>query len=478
MIVALGFGTVWGDETLTITGAASGHNAPWGTSYETGSGSSATSGSHSVSLAWSNVGRMSTGIQIKNASGAGFCSTSTPFTPPSTPSANNIIKSINITGKTNTSNIVLSCSSDGEKWETLSFTSGSALDVSENNYRYFKVTQETNYVVLTSIVVTYTAAVAHTVTFNAGSGTCGTTSLTEANPLAGITLPSASPSTKCSQEGWTFAGWAKASCTETVNKPKLYAASSTYYTGKNETLYAVYKLGDVYTIDFESASSSYTDWTFTTMTSNQSGSITAHGGSKYGTTGGSGTASITTKSTSSPKYIRFYVSKQSDNTTSSTWYVQTKAEGDKDWSNRKSQSATSVTKGSWTEVTQDLSSYSNIYVRIYYDGSTAVRNIDDVELSCALYNSNPDCTVDYFVDIMHDNDTISKQGTYSAPAALSDASKGSYCEGEHFHFLGWIEEQYVDDDGTLNDATKLKAPGASITADNKTFYAVWAKEEE
>ncbi|WP_170935061.1 Ig-like domain-containing protein [Prevotella sp. P3-122] len=40
-----------------------------------------------------------------------------------------------------------------------------------------------------------------------------------------------------------------------------------------------------------------------------------------------------------------------------------------------------MSKGTWVEVTQDLSQYSNVYIRIYYNGSTAVRNIDDVELT-------------------------------------------------------------------------------------------------
>ena len=46
------------------------------------------------------------------------------------------------------------------------------------------------------------------------------------------------------------------------------------------------------TIDFESATTVYSDWTFTNMTSLQTGSITAHGGTNYGTTGGKTTASI------------------------------------------------------------------------------------------------------------------------------------------------------------------------------------------
>ena len=73
-----------------------------------------------------------------------------------------------------------------------------------------------------------------------------------------------------------------------------------------------------YAIDFESAANLYTDWTFNNMTSYQTGSITAHGGTYYGTTGGKATASITTTSTvANPGTLTCYVSKQSGNTTSS-----------------------------------------------------------------------------------------------------------------------------------------------------------------
>ncbi len=135
------------------------------------------------------------------------------------------------------------------------------------------------------------------------------------------------------------------------------------------------------TIDFESASSAYTSWTFTNMTSNQTGTITAHGGTYYGTTGGNATASITTKAViKSPKSITFYVSKQSTNTTSSSWKIQVSSDKST-WTDVKTQSATTMSKGSWVKVTQDLSSYSNVYVRVYYTGSTAVRNIDDLSLT-------------------------------------------------------------------------------------------------
>ena len=38
-------------------------------------------------------------------------------------------------------------------------------------------------------------------------------------------------------------------------------------------------------------------------------------------------------------------------------------------------------KGEWQEFTADLSAYKNVYVRLYYTGSTAIRAVDDIELT-------------------------------------------------------------------------------------------------
>ena len=138
-------------------------------------------------------------------------------------------------------------------------------------------------------------------------------------------------------------------------------------------------IGDL-VIDFESATTAYTNWTFTNMTSHETSSITAHGGTYYGTTGGKETASITTKSKiATPYTLTCYVSKQSNNTTASTWYIQVSTDGST-WTNVESRSATDMSKGEWKEFTANLSSYTNVYVRVYYDGTTAVRNIDDLTL--------------------------------------------------------------------------------------------------
>ena len=80
-----------------------------------------------------------------------------------------------------------------------------------------------------------------TVTYNAGSGTCGTASTKPSVAGGTVTLPSASPSGGCSSAGWTFAGWATSSCSETTTMPTLLASGSIYRPMSSVTLYAVYR---------------------------------------------------------------------------------------------------------------------------------------------------------------------------------------------------------------------------------------------
>lgn len=143
---------------------------------------------------------------------------------------------------------------------------------------------------------------------------------------------------------------------------------------------------DGYTIDFENALSSYTHWTFANIgTSNTA--ITAHGGSKYGSNinaigNGVATCSITTKSAiASPQSLTCYLSKCSNNTTNSTWYVKVRQSNSDNWTMVGTQSATSMSKGKWVEFTVDLSEYTNVYVQISYSGTTAIRAIDDITLT-------------------------------------------------------------------------------------------------
>ena len=231
----------------------------------------------------------------------------------------------------------------------------------------------------------------YTITYDPGTGSCKTND-SEASAGSGITLATASPSASCTASGWVFAGWKQSNAlTETTSIPTLISGGSTYHPHSNETLYAVYRLGNVYTIDFENTTDTYTAWTFTQINSKGTNSYISAYGSYIGLTTSTVPGSLQTKSKiASPKEICFKISKTTSNTSNSTWQVYTSSDGTS-WTSRKSQDAKEMAQGQWLEVSQDLSSYSNVFVKIEYSGSNAIRAIDDVILSCATYNSNPSC---------------------------------------------------------------------------------------
>lgn len=132
-------------------------------------------------------------------------------------------------------------------------------------------------------------------------------------------------------------------------------------------------------VDFESDLTTYTDWTFKNIA--QSATITPHSGTYYGDTSGKTTAYVQTKNKiEAPQQLTFYISKETKNSKPSNWKIQVSTDG-KTWTDVKSVSATSMTPGKWFEVTQNLEKYKNNYVRVYYDGTAAIRCIDDITLT-------------------------------------------------------------------------------------------------
>ena len=144
-------------------------------------------------------------------------------------------------------------------------------------------------------------------------------------------------------------------------------------------------------VDFENETSTYSDWTFGEITTKQTNSgVNPHGGSYFGTTGGKASAYLQTKEKiASPQSIQFFVSKQSTNTNASNWIVQVSEDGTTWTKVGNEESASSMTKGTWVEVLRDLSTYEDVYVRIYYSGSTAIRCIDDVTLTYTSASASP-----------------------------------------------------------------------------------------
>ena len=183
-----------------------------------------------------------------------------------------------------------------------------------------------------------------------------------------------------------FRGW---DADENCNHAPAYApgVSFTFENTTGVTLHAVYaKEGApapvTYPIDFEANADTYTDWTLTNITSKQEDSgVNPHEGEYFGVTAGTATASLVTKEKiANPTSLTVFVSKKSTNTSASTWYAQVSEDGT-NWTDVESVNGASMSKGAWVELSADLSAYSDVYVRVYYSGSTAVRCIDDLVLN-------------------------------------------------------------------------------------------------
>lgn len=195
-------------------------------------------------------------------------------------------------------------------------------------------------------------------------------------------------------------------------------------------------------VDFESDLTTYTDWTCQHIA--RSATITPHSGTYYGNTSRKATAYVQTKNKiEAPQQLTFYISKETNNTTNSNWKIQVSTDGE-NWEEVKNVSATSVKKGQWKEVKQNLEQYKNNYVRIYYDGNTANRCIDDITL------------------------TVASAKTLTSLAISGEATKKAYNDGEEFDPTGLVVTGTYDDNTTAtitNGITWTKTP-ATLTVGN------------
>ena len=150
-------------------------------------------------------------------------------------------------------------------------------------------------------------------------------------------------------------------------------------------LYAVAASAEELRIDFENDLTYYAEWDFVNIGRQEEEGI-AHGGRSYGTNN-KNTSYITTKSAiANPQNITFFISKRNKatTTTASFWYLQISADGNS-WENVQTVSATAMAIGEWKEITQDLTAFENVYIRIHYNGANSVRPIDDILLTTSAH---------------------------------------------------------------------------------------------
>ena len=138
-----------------------------------------------------------------------------------------------------------------------------------------------------------------------------------------------------------------------------------------------------YAVDFESDLDCYVDWTLTNVERSEATNVTSpYAGNYFGKNKSnySNMSFQTKEKVAYPASFTCYVSKNTSNTTSSSWKVQVSSDGSA-WTDVKEQDATSMTAGTWVEFTADLKSYTDVYVRLFYSGSSAIRTVDNIVLT-------------------------------------------------------------------------------------------------
>lgn len=361
-----------------------------------------------------------------------------------------------------------------------------------------KIESTANSIFCQSFTLTYNTE-KFTVTYNGGSGTPGKASETQSTVGGALTLPSATPSSDCGAAGWELAGWKKTSgvASVTTHEPTLYTASSSYYPGATETLYAVYLL-----------STERTSCTAGKITSTAGLSVgdcvvlisegsTAQYNGLNGNTYGTQTSYTTTPASihlldveegNSSGQVAFYDRTDKNylalTSDGNALYTKTSIDAYSSWTVTISDGTATITNAQYTTRYIQFNSGSSPKRFACYTSNQAAVQLYKVCAPILAYHSSPDCTVDHFIDIMHDKVVADQSGTYTMPAITGgDATPGStYCDEKHYHFLGWVEDSDINDDGSLKDGYTLYPAGddnsgAGYTAANKTFYAIWAKEE-
>ena len=224
-----------------------------------------------------------------------------------------------------------------------------------------------------------------------------------------------------------------------------------------------------YTIDFESDIDSYSDWTFTNVGTTNT-AITAHGGNKYGANvnaSGNGTETCiiqTKEKVANPGTLTFWISKVSNNTTASSWYVEVSEDGTSWTQVGDAQSAAEMTKGEWTKVERDMTDYSNVYVRIRYGSSSAIRTIDDISLT--MSNPNQPSISAENVSLVYDATSGEIPYTINNPVAGTTLTATTEAE--------WISNFTVASDKVTFTATAND--GAERTATVTLIYGNLTKE--
>ena len=222
------------------------------------------------------------------------------------------------------------------------------------------------------------------ITYNAGTGTCETTSWTQPSYEASTTLPTATPPATCS--GWAFEGWCTSSAGDAANNttsPGTILKGSYTPTG-DITLYAVYTKSEnsstptTESYGFESTDDD-TNWEFSGVEANTGYHKT---GSKAGKIARSstGNSTITFKNKVNVTAFSFQFMRQ---TTNNNYNVYIETSTDKSsWSAVETYAMSSFTSAeTWYAKSHDFDGKTALYVRIKCYTTSAIRWVDDISIT-------------------------------------------------------------------------------------------------
>ena len=175
-----------------------------------------------------------------------------------------------------------------------------------------------------------------------------------------------------------------------------------------------------------------------------------------------------------------------------TSYDITKAEGGTVGGGTFSADATSACEGATVTLSTSICSgytigawdvyktgASGTKISVSGSGSGATFTMPAYGVTVALSTT---AKVDHFKDAMHETsgytgDGYAVSGCNQTVPSLSNTTPASECEGEHYQFVGWVDDAHVDSDGTLLSGYSIVSGGTtSWNATGTTYYAIWAKE--
>ena len=316
------------------------------------------------------------------------------------------------------------------------------------------------------------AAVAnHTVTFDAGSGSCSTPNFTQTSTTRSIDLPTAT--TTC--EGWTFAGWCISSAgnqDENSTSPGTILSPGTSYTPSSS-----HKLYAVYTRSEDGASATTTESYGFEITDdatnwNINGPVQNNSYKKTGSYAGkinSNNTYITYKEKVNVTSFSFQFMRESTNNNYNV-YIETSPDN-QTWTAVETYAMSSFTnKLTWYSKSHTFDGKTALYVRFYCYNTTAVRWVDDISItyvggSTTYYMTNLTCATQTSISLYPNFD--SKLPTVTTTGATTYTVPPCTLSRTGYTFSHWDTKA----DGTGADYY----PNDEITLDGTAvnLYAIW-----